>query len=323
VNAVLFQKREGENGLNKDNTGGKSKAEKPPPRGSAGRSDDPSRSRVNHISVLDWPTANVNLKGVCLRTTPLIFYPQKKLRFQNGGGRIFTLDRVFHPLYYEYRLVSIISLTLIKYMKKSSAPIIDHIPLFLNYCKEIGLSEKTYENYKHYLNKFIFWLKKENKNTLLPHQLTAEDAQVYKAYLSQYTDGKGRFLKKVTQNYYLIALRALLSYFTAKDVVSLLTAKISLPRGLKREKIANFLNQSQIEAIFLAPDLKTQKGLRDRAILEVLITTGLKIRQITNLNRDQLPTIPREALTHIGEYLQTRKDKNNAFYLECNRKYYK
>jgi len=200
-------------------------------------------------------------------------------------------------------------------MKKSSAPIIDHIPLFLNYCKEIGLSEKTYENYKHYLNKFIFWLKKENKNTLLPHQLTAEDAQVYKAYLSQYTDGKGRFLKKVTQNYYLIALRALLSYFTAKDVVSLLTAKISLPRGLKREKIANFLNQSQIEAIFLAPDLKTQKGLRDRAILEVLITTGLKIRQITNLNRDQLPTIPREALTHIREYLQTRKDKNNALFI--------
>lgn len=93
MNAVLFQKREGENGLNKDNGGGKSKAENPPPRGSAGRRGGASRHLVNHFYFLDWPAADVNLKGVCLRTKPLIFYPQKKLRFQNGGGRIFSLDR--------------------------------------------------------------------------------------------------------------------------------------------------------------------------------------------------------------------------------------
>ena len=187
-------------------------------------------------------------------------------------------------------------------MKKSSTSIINHIPLFLNYCRKVGLSERTYENYKQYLNKFILWLEKENKNTILPHQLTSEDAQAYKAYLSRYTDKKGHPLKKITQNYYLIALRALLSHFTAKDIVSLLPAKISLPRGFKREKIANFLNQSQIEAILLTPDLKIQKGLRDRAILETLIATGLKIRQITNLNKDQLDVLPGEIIPHIKEY---------------------
>lgn len=201
-------------------------------------------------------------------------------------------------------------------MNKSSKSTIDHIPRFLDYCKKVGLSDRTYENYKHYLNKFISWLKKEDKTTLLPHKLTPGDIQAYKLYLSRYTDKKGRPLKKVTQNYYLIALRALLGYFTAKDIVSsLLPAKISLPRGFKHEKIANFLNQSQIEAILLTPDLKTQKGLRDRAILETLIATGLKIRQITNLNKDQLDVIPGEIIPHIKEYLQTRKDKNNALFI--------
>ena len=200
-------------------------------------------------------------------------------------------------------------------MKKSSTPITNHIPLFLNYCREIGLSEKTHENYKCFLNKFIFWLKKENKNTILPHQLTTEDTQGYKAYLSQYTDQKGHPLKKVTQNYYLIALRALLGYFTAKDIVSLLSTKISLLGGFKREKIANFLNQSQIEALLLAPNTKTPMGLRDRAILETIIATGFKIRQITNLNKDQVDIIPGEIIPHIKEYLQARKDKEKALFI--------
>jgi len=205
-------------------------------------------------------------------------------------------------------------------MGKSSKPIIDHIPLFLDYCRQVGLSNKTHENYKHYLNKFIFWLKKENKDTLLPHQLTSEDAQAYKVYLSQYKDQKGRPLKKLTQNYYLIALRALLGYFETKGVLSPPPAKVKLLWDFKREKTTNFLNPVQIKALLLAPNLKTQKGLRDRAILETIIATGFKVRQITNLNKDQLFLIPGEALSPIKEYLQTRKDKNNALFINYNAK---
>ena len=123
-------------------------------------------------------------------------------------------------------------------MYESSEPMINHIPRFLDYCKEVGLSGHTYENYKHYLNKFILWLKKE-----------------YRLYLSSYKDNKKQSLKPITQNYYLIALRALLSYFSAKDVLSLPSDKITLLGGSKTEKTVKFLNLEQVEKLLLAPNL--------------------------------------------------------------------
>ena len=108
----------------------------------------------------------------------------------------------------------------IEYMRKNEKPTISHIPGFLSYCKKRGLSEKTHMNYKLFLNRFIKWLGKENKNILLPHELTVEDINSYKFYLSRFQGENGQPLKKVTQNYYLIGLRALLGYFTAKDIES-------------------------------------------------------------------------------------------------------
>jgi integrase/recombinase XerD len=205
-------------------------------------------------------------------------------------------------------------------MEKSSKSIIDHIPCFLDYCREVGLSSRTQESYKRFLNKFILWLKKENKTTLLPHKLTPRDIQAYKLYLSQCTDEKGHPLKKITQNYYLIALRALLNYFTTKDIVSLPADKIILLKLTQREKTIKLLNLEQIKRLLIVPDTKTLVGLRDRAILATLITTGFKVRQITNLNKDQLSLIPGEALSYIEEYLQTRKDKNNALFINYKAK---
>jgi len=201
-------------------------------------------------------------------------------------------------------------------MGKSSKPILNHIPRFLDYCRREGLSDKTQENYKCYLNKFILWLKKENKTTLPPHKLTPRDIQSYRLYLSRYTDEKGRPLKKVTQKYYLIALRALLGYFTAKDVVSLPADKIALPKSTKAEKTVKFLNLEQIEKLLLAPNTKKPAGLRDRAILEALISTGLKVNQLRNLDRDQVEQIlSSEALLWIKKYLETRKDKDKALFI--------
>jgi integrase/recombinase XerD len=205
-------------------------------------------------------------------------------------------------------------------MEKSSKPIIEHIPLFLNYCKEIGLSERTFKNYKNYLKRFILWLKRENKNTLLPHELTANDINAYKFYLSNYKDEKGRPLKKLTQNYYLIALRALLGYFIAKDIVSLLPAKITLPKDAGREKTVKFLNLEQIERLLLAPDIKTATGLRDRAILKTIVSTGLKVNQLIKLNRNQLKDMPGEVLPLLEEYLKTRRDRNTASFINYRAK---
>ena len=223
-------------------------------------------------------------------------------------------------------------------MKKSATPIIKHIPDFLDYCEvEKGLSDNTQKDYRQYLERFILWLKKTKKEALLPHELTAEDIWAYRLYLSRYTDENGHPLKKVTQNYYLIALRALLGYFSAKDIVSLPADKIALPKGIKAEKTVKFLNLEQIERLLLAPNTKKPAGLRDRAILESLFSTGLRIAELVALNKEQFANIrdkkdlelgiigkggyPRtvyfseRALDWLKKYLETRKDKEKALFI--------
>lgn len=177
-------------------------------------------------------------------------------------------------------------------MKQSKLPIIGHIPDFLDYCDiEKGLSSTTQKNYRKFLNKFVEWLKVINKEDLLPHQLTADDIWEYRLFLSRSVNNKGKGLSKASQNYYLIALRGLLSYFAAKDVVSISSDKISLPKDFKREKKVKFLTLEQIEKLLMAPDTETEKGLRDRAILESLFSTGLRIAELVALNLMQFVTI--------------------------------
>ena len=223
-------------------------------------------------------------------------------------------------------------------MKKSDQAIIKHIPDFLDYCEvEKGLADKTQKNYQHYLAKFVSWLKKAKKEALLPHQLTNEDIWDYRLYLSRFQDEKGRSLKKVTQNYYLIALRALLSYFAAKDVISLPADKIVLPKDARAEKTVKFLNLEQIEKLLLAPNTKALQGLRDRAILEALFSTGVRIAELVALNKEQFTNIkdkkdleisiigkgshPRtvyfseRALSWLKKYLEIRKDKEKALFI--------
>ena len=222
--------------------------------------------------------------------------------------------------------------------QKSNKPIIKHIPDFLDYCEvEKGLANKTQEDYEHYLRKFVIWLKNNKKEDLLPHELTPDDIWAYRLYLSRYTDKKGKTLKKVTQNYYLIALRAILGYFMAKDIVSIPPDKITLPRASEAEKTIKFLNLDQIEKLLLAPDASNPAGLRDRAILESLFSTGLRIAELVALNKEQFANIkdkkdlelgiigkgghPRtvyfseRALSWLKKYLDVRKDKEKALFI--------
>lgn len=114
-------------------------------------------------------------------------------------------------------------------MIESTTSLIKHIPIFLNYCKnKKKLSEKTQENYNRYLKKFIFWLKENKKETILPHELTENDILRYKLFLANFGKKESKSLKQISQKYYLIALRALLSYFSVRDIVSLLTDRIKL-----------------------------------------------------------------------------------------------
>lgn len=186
-------------------------------------------------------------------------------------------------------------------MVKSNKAIIEHIPDFLDYCDiEKGLSNITQKNYAQYLKKFVFWLKRQNKAKLLPHELSTEDIWAYRVYLSRLNGSNGQELSKATQNYYLIALRALLGYFCAKDIESLPPEKIVLPKESRKDKKIKFLTLEQIEKLLLAPDINTPLGLRDRAILETLFSTGLRIAELVALNRDQFAGIDDKKDLELG-----------------------
>jgi len=219
-------------------------------------------------------------------------------------------------------------------MEKSKKPIPQHLNDFLDWLDiEKGLSSKTQENYERFLKRFLFWLEKNNLNNLKPHQLTPDRIWAYRVFLSrQYPSKTRKPLKRTTQNYYLIALRALLSYFTAKDIISLPTDKIELPRGDK-EKSVKFLALDQLKKLFSAPDTLKPQGLRDRAILETLFSTGMRVSELTALNREQIKLdtnteelelgiigkgdrartvyFSKEAVNWLKRYLEIRDDKND------------
>ncbi len=187
-------------------------------------------------------------------------------------------------------------------MTKSEKPILKHIPDFLDYCEiEKGLSDNTQKNYSRYLNKFREWLTMTNKTGLKPHDLTPEDIWTYRLFLARFKDpNTNKILSKLTQNYYLIALRSLLSYFADKDIISLPADKIQLPKDARKEKTVKFLTLEQIEKLLLAPNTETPDGLRDRAILEVLFSTGLRIAELVSLNLEQFKNIETKKDMELG-----------------------
>ena len=224
-------------------------------------------------------------------------------------------------------------------MENSNKPIVDHVTDFLNYCEvEKGLRDNTQKNYSHYLSKFTGWLKSKSLQGLLPHQLTPDNIWEYRLYLARFQDPKtGKVLQKSTQNYYLIALRAFLGYFVAKDVNSLPPDKIALPKASKSEKTLKFLTLEQIERLLTSAEPKDAQGIRDRAILETFFSTGLRIAELCNLNIEQFANLkdkkdlelgiigkggnPRtvyfseRALEHIKKYISIRNSKDKGLFI--------
>ena len=234
-----------------------------------------------------------------------------------------------------HNVASIIKLNV---MEKSDKPIVKHITGFLEYLEiEKGAASKTQENYGRYLNKFVNWLKMTNNIDIKPHELTADHIWKYRIFLSRSpTSQTKKPLSKKTQNYYLIALRNILSYFADRDIQSLPVEKIKLAKD-KTGQIPKFLSLEQLEKLFLAPDTSHNIGLRDRAILEVLFSTGLRVAELAALNRDQLKIkldtedlelsikgkgghvrviyFSKRAVKSLREYLKIRNDDDKALFI--------
>ncbi len=222
-------------------------------------------------------------------------------------------------------------------MKKSKIPIIEHIPDFFEYLDiEKGASKKTQETYNRFLNSFVGWIKENQLENMKPHELSDDYIWKYRVYLSKRTNYKKEPIKKSTRNYYLIALRSLLNYFTDRNIESLPSEKIKLTKTNK-ERMVKFLDLKQLERLLLAPNTLTEVGLRDRAILETFFSTGLRVSELVSLDRDQVKISPEtetleisilgkgdvprsvyfssRAVRALRKYLNKREDKEKALFI--------
>lgn len=210
-------------------------------------------------------------------------------------------------------------------MSNKPKPIIEYLVNYLDFLEiERGLSSKTQENYSRFLNKFFNWLSDNRLDKLQPEKLTTDHIWKYRVFLSRHIDPVSKkTLKKSTQNYYLIALRSLLEFFVEKKITSLSPTLIKLAKD-KSDKEVKFLKLEQLEKLLLSPASDNIIGLRDRALLESLFSTGLRVAELSALNRDQIKIDENAdgleiAIVGKGEKVRTVYFSPRA--LRCLRKY--
>ena len=163
-----------------------------------------------------------------------------------------------------------------------------HINDFLEYLEiEKNRSLKTLENYGRYLRHFAVFAKIKS-----PEEITEELVRRYRVFLNRTTYADGEQLKKNTQNYYLIALRSFLKFLAKRNIKSLNAEKIELGKAPPRE--LEFLTSQELERLLAAPfetRLKNQDEIsrfRDKTILEVLFSTGLRVSELCLLNIENI-----------------------------------
>lgn len=195
---------------------------------------------------------------------------------------------------------------------------------FLEYLEiEKNCSKLTIRDYRHYLDVFLDWYISTIPDKPLD-KLELSDIRRYRVHLSNKVDDKGAGLKRVTQNYYVIALRSFLRYLIKNDIKTLEPSKIDLPKTESRS--LKFLERDQVERLVTAPDTSKEEGIRDRAIMELLFSTGLRVSELVSLNHDQINLDRREfgiigkgrrsrivfvsdtAAFWVNNYLNARKD---------------
>lgn len=201
---------------------------------------------------------------------------------------------------------------------------------FLEYCEiERGHSDLTIRNYEHYLGRFLEFAQSENKrDNIRPQDISMELVRKYRLYLNRIHTNQGENLEKITQNYHIIALRAFLKYLAKRDIESLAAEKLELSDATK--KSFTFLEITEVEDLLNAPAENPNKNseitLRDKAIIQTLFSTGLRVSELTALNIDDINLERGEFMVRgkgnkerivflsdaakdaISDYLKARKD---------------
>lgn len=169
---------------------------------------------------------------------------------------------------------------------------------FLEYLQvEKGSSPLTIRDYKHYLTRFVNWMGAEGIREELK-DINPDVIRSFRMYLTTLPGEKNTFsgnkpqMSRRTQAYHVIALRSFLKWLTRNDYVVMAPDKIDLPKVEERQ--VKFLNGEQVDRLLNAPTLSTIQGKRDKAILEVLFSTGLRVSELVKLDRDKVDLDRRE-----------------------------
>jgi site-specific recombinase XerD len=191
---------------------------------------------------------------------------------------------------------------------------------FLEYLEiEQNRSGKTISNYDHYLTRLI-----DFSGDITVADIDAELIRKWRLWLNRLGTNVSDELQKTTQNYHLIALRSFLKYCAKRNIPALTADKIELARTTRKQ--VTFLNEEELERVFSQPKLDTLPGMRDRAILELLFSSGLRVSELVGLDKDHINLKRREfmvrgkgqkdrpifispsAAAWIENYLKERKD---------------
>lgn len=199
---------------------------------------------------------------------------------------------------------------------------------------EKGRSTKTTENYGLYLARFLDLITQDFPEgaTIKPADLTPEILRKFRLRLNRFDDNQNHErLSALTQSYHLIALRGFLKYLAKRGIKSLDPSLVDLPRVAKKQ--VTFLHFDEVSRLLSEIPTDTETGLRDRAIIELLFSGGLRVSELCNLNRDSINLARREFMVrgkgkkdrpifidqttaeHIEEYLNARTDTLPALFL--------
>ncbi|MCW1948896.1 MAG: tyrosine-type recombinase/integrase [Candidatus Shapirobacteria bacterium] len=196
---------------------------------------------------------------------------------------------------------------------------------------ERNCSKLTIRNYEHYLGVLIDFLT-TNKKIENPtvDDLTAENIREFRLYLSRQKGTKGE-MKLVTQGYYVISLRSFLKWLVKNDMEVLQPEKLDVPKV--KDHSLKFLSEEQMTRLLNQPLNSAKNGLRDRSILELLFSTGLRVSELVSLNREQINLNTREfgvigkggrlrvvfitkhAAEWIDKYLKSRMDHYKPLFI--------
>jgi site-specific recombinase XerD len=203
---------------------------------------------------------------------------------------------------------------------------------FLEYLEiEQNRSQKTIANYDHYLTRLIDFAGSELK----VDDIDAELIRKWRLWLARLGTNVSDELRVQTQSYHLIALRMFLKFCAKRNLPALTADKIELPKLPKNNKVT-FLDTDELKRLFDQPDISSIIGLRDRAILELLFSSGLRVSELVGLDRDHINLKRREfmvrgkgqkdrpifiseaAANHLQHYLDKREDNTRPLFIRYN-----